>query len=64
MSTSENSLHRSIGVFEKAAETLKHSNRALYLLTAGLALLAEGLLAKSQKMESRLAAIEGALRLR
>ncbi len=64
MTSANDSLARSVRVFEKSASLLKNSNQALFLLVSGLALLAEGLLAKHQRMENRLTAIEGALRPR
>jgi hypothetical protein len=62
MSNPEDSLYLSIGNFEEAATLLKNTNRSSYLMAAGLARLAEGLHAKLQKTDSRLAAIEAALR--
>lgn len=59
MPTPEDSLYRSIRTFEKLANSLK--NQPSYPMAAGLAQLAEGLHAKIQKMEIRLAAIEAAL---
>jgi len=55
----EDSLFRAIGTFEGLANNLK--NQPGYPMAAGLAQLAEGLHAKIQKMEKRLAAIEAAL---
>ena len=55
---------RSRDVLENAAANFKQqvgSAHPSYLMAAGLALLAEGLLAKIQQMENRLKAIEGAL---
>jgi hypothetical protein len=60
----EDSLIRSRDVLENAATNFKlqlGSAHPSYLMAAGLALLAEGLLAKIQQMENRLKAIEGAL---
>ena len=47
---------------EKLTNELKYGDAHLRTLASGLALLAEGLLAKIQKMENRLTAVEGALR--
>ena len=61
----EESVARSIAVLENAAANFKMqvgSAHPSYLMAAGLALLAEGLHAKIQKMENRLTAIEDALR--
>jgi len=64
MTNPEESLYISIGVFEKACATLKpHGQREpIYLLAVGLARMAEGLHTKIHKMETRLTAIESALR--
>jgi hypothetical protein len=59
MANSEDSLYRAIGTFETLANGLR--NQPGYQMAKGLALLAEGLHAKIQKMDTRLTAIEAAL---
>ena len=61
MENPEDSIGKAMGTFAEAAKQVKSSDRGLYLLAAGLAQLAEGLLATHKKTYRRLAVIEGAL---
>jgi hypothetical protein len=59
--SADDSLARAQGVFEDLHEKLRHGDAHSRQMAIGLALLAEGLLAKIQKMETRLKAIEDAV---